>query len=84
VHPKFSTESAAEHMKLADYKVSGEVVNVSEGDDDGLSMKPNKRRATGDVDRFVGTKASKAAFRSDVSLERVSAAHTAALNSLAK
>jgi len=84
VHPKISTESAEEHMKLAGYKVSGEVLVVSDGDNDGVSMTPNKRRATGDVDRLVKTKAAKAAFRSDVSLERESAAHTAALNSLAK
>jgi len=84
VHPKFSTESAVEHMKLAGYKVSGEVVDVSDGDDNCVSLTPNKRRATGDADRFVGTKAAKAAFRSDISLERESAAHTAALNSLAK
>ena len=84
VHPTLSTKSAVEHMKLAGYKVSGEVVDVSDGDDNCVSLTFNKRRATGDADRFVGTKAAKAAFRSDISLERESAAHTAALNSLAK
>jgi len=71
-------------MKLAGKKVSGEVFDVSDGADDGISITPSKRRSTGDVDRFVGTQAARATFRSGVSRERESAAHTAANNYLAK
>jgi len=84
VHPKVSTDFVEEHMKLAGCTVSGEVFDVSDGYDDGVSMTPSERRETEDVNRFVETKASKATFRLDVSLEREVAAHSAALNSSSK
>jgi len=84
-NPKFSIDAAMEHLTLTGYSVFGDASKDSdESDDDEVSTTPNKRRATGALERPMGTKAAKAAFRSDVSLERESAAHTAALNSLAK